>query len=178
MHVVEPRERRTFAAIALVWGPSVFVANWLLYQAGAMSFLPWVNNFLHTFVWIGFCLTWLYLGVRERESLFVQCVIFATFSLVVKYAEQKLFGTWDKGDFFGIDGNGCLRRRLVDRRRNLPAAHPLRSADRFALDPWARRDLAADAWASTCASPSARAARTAASFARLQRGVARFGISS
>ena len=28
-------------------------------------------------------------------------------SLVVKYAEQKLFGTWDKGDFFGIlHGNG------------------------------------------------------------------------
>lgn len=107
MHGVEPRERRTFVAIALVWAPSVFVANWLLYQAGAMSFLPWVTNALHTFVWIGFCLTWLYLGVRERESLLAQCVIFATFSLIVKYAEQKLFGTWDKGDFFGIDGNGA-----------------------------------------------------------------------
>ena len=99
-------EQRTFWAVAVAWAVPVFIANWLLYKAGAMSFLPWVNNALHTFAWIGFCLTWLYLGVRERESLLAQCVIFATFSLVVKYAEQKLFGTWDKGDFFGIDGNG------------------------------------------------------------------------
>lgn len=104
---IEPRERTTFVAIGLVWGPSVFVANWLLYKAGAMSFLPWVNNALHTLVWIGFILTWLYLGVRERESLLVQCILFATFSLIVKYAEQLLFGTWEKGDFFGIDGNGA-----------------------------------------------------------------------
>lgn len=133
MHVVEPRERRTFAAIALVWGPSVFVANWLLYQAGAMSFLPWVNNFLHTFVWIGFCLTWLYLGVRERESLFVQCVIFATFSLVVKYAEQKLFGTWDKGDFFGIDGNGSyvVGWSIADGTYPLLTLYGLRIASRW-----------------------------------------------
>lgn len=133
LHAVEPRERRTFAAIALVWAPSVFLANWLLYKAGAMSYLPWVNNFLHTFVWIGFMLTWLYLGVRERESLLVQCVIFATFSLIVKYAEQKLFGTWEKGDFFGIDGNGAyvLGWSLADGTYPLLTLFGLRIAARW-----------------------------------------------
>jgi hypothetical protein len=133
MHSVDPRERRTFVAIALVWGPSVFVANWLLYKAGAMSYLPWVDNFLHTIVWIGFLLTWLYLGVRERESLLVQCAIFATFSLIVKYAEQKLFGTWEKGDFFGIDGNGSyvIGWSLADGTYPVLTLYGLRIASRW-----------------------------------------------
>lgn len=105
---IDPVERRTFLAIGGVWAVSVFVANYLLYKAGVMSFLPWVNNFMHTFIWIGFCLTWLYLGVRETEKLWVQCVIFGFFSLIVKYAEQKLFGTWEHDHFFfhSLHGNG------------------------------------------------------------------------
>jgi hypothetical protein len=103
---IEPFERRTFVAIALAWAVPVFVANYLLYRAGVMSFLPWVDNFMHSFLWIGFCLTWLYLGVRENQPMVLQIVLFTTFSLIVKYAEQKLFGTWDLDNFFGIDGNG------------------------------------------------------------------------
>ena len=85
-------EQRTFLALAVAWAVPVFAANWLLYKAGAMSFLPWVNNFMHTFLWIGLCLSWLYLGVRETQPLWIQFLLFTTFSLVVKYAEQKLFG--------------------------------------------------------------------------------------
>ena len=33
-----------------------------------MSFLPWINNFMHTFLWIGMCLTWIYLGGPSRRS--------------------------------------------------------------------------------------------------------------
>ncbi|MDO8189232.1 hypothetical protein Q5424_23430 [Conexibacter sp. JD483] len=130
---IEPRERRTFVAIGLVWGPSVFLANWLLYKAGAMSFLPWVNNALHTLLWIGFILTWLYLGVRERESLLVQCVLFATFSLIVKYAEQLLFGTWEHGSFFGIGDNGAyvLGWSLADGTYPLLTLFGLRFASRW-----------------------------------------------
>ncbi|HET7051249.1 MAG TPA: hypothetical protein VFI54_23485 [Solirubrobacteraceae bacterium] len=102
---IEPVERKTFVAIGLVWAVSVFIANYLLYLVGAMSYLPWVTNFLHTFVWIGFVLTWLYFGVREKENLAVQCVLFTFFSLVVKYWEQQVFGTWGHDGFFGIDGN-------------------------------------------------------------------------
>jgi hypothetical protein len=104
---IEPFERRTFVAIGLVWAIPVFIANYLLYRAGAMSFLPWVNNFMHAFLWIGLCLSWLYLGVRETQPMVLQIVLFTTFSLIVKYAEQKLLGTWELDDFFGIGGNGA-----------------------------------------------------------------------
>lgn len=102
---VDPVEWRTAVWIGAVWAISVFIANYLLYRAGAMSYLPWVNNFLHTFIWIGICLTVLYLGVRETTPLWAQFLMFFGFSLVVKYAEQLLFGTWDHGNFFGIAGN-------------------------------------------------------------------------
>jgi len=104
---IEPFERKTFVAVGLVWAVAVFPANYLLYKAGAMSFLPWVNNFMHSFLWIGFCLSWLYLGVRENQPIVLQIVLFTTFSLIIKYAEQKLFGTWDHDNFFGIQGNGA-----------------------------------------------------------------------
>ena len=108
----EPRiaagERRTAVVIGLGWAACTFVANYLLFRAGLMSFMPWLTNFLHTFVWIGVCLTFLYLGVRRVQPLWVQFVLFATFSLVVKYAEQMLFGTWELPHFFHVfKGNVC-----------------------------------------------------------------------
>lgn len=99
---VDPPERKTFFVIGGTWAVCVFIANYLLFRAGVMSFLPWLNNFLHTFVWIGICLTVLYFGVRETQPLPVQMIVFATFSLVVKYAEQLLFGTWDLDHFFHV----------------------------------------------------------------------------
>jgi hypothetical protein len=99
---IDPDERRTALVIGGTWAVSVFIANYVLYRVGLMSFLPWINNFMHTFLWIGICLTYLYLGVRERQSMVVQLILFATFSLIVKYAEQLLFGTWDHPNFLGI----------------------------------------------------------------------------
>jgi hypothetical protein len=99
---IDPDERKTFFTIAILWAVSVFIANYLLYKIGVMSFLPWINNFMHTFIWIGICLSFLYLGIREDYSMLVQFIIFATFSLIVKYAEQLLFGTWEHSHFFYI----------------------------------------------------------------------------
>ena len=97
---IEREERKTFRLIALAWAIPVLVANILLWKTGQMSCLPLENNFLHSFVWIGGCLSWLYLAIREQVPIVTQCVIFATFSLVVKVFEQQLFGTWDHGFFF------------------------------------------------------------------------------
>lgn len=103
---IHPEERKTFWVVGLIWAVCVFVANYLLYLLGAMSFLPWVNNFLHTFVWIGFCLTWLYLAVRDKYHPFVQFTLFFVFSLVVKVGEHIIFGTWEHGHFwFVLDGH-------------------------------------------------------------------------
>jgi hypothetical protein len=103
---LQPEERRTFLAIGLAWAVPVFAANYVLHLADLMSFLPWVTNFMHSFLWIGLCLSWLYLGVREDRPLLEQFVLFTTFSLIVKYAEQLAFGTWDHDHFLHVlDGN-------------------------------------------------------------------------
>jgi hypothetical protein len=99
---IEPAERKTFFAVGGVWAVAVFIANYLLYRAGLMSFLPWVNNFTHTFLWIGVCLSFLYLGVREDQPMAVQFIVFATFSLIVKYAERLLLGSWQLDHFFHV----------------------------------------------------------------------------
>ena len=99
-------ERKTYFVVALGWAVSVFLGNYLLYRVGVMSFLPWLNNFMHTFLWIGLCLSWLYLGVRGTQPLFLQVVLFIFFSLVVKVTEQLAFGTWEHPHFFWVlDGN-------------------------------------------------------------------------
>jgi len=99
---IEPAERKTFFTVGAMWAVAVFIANYLLYRAGLMSFLPWVNNFMHTFLWIGVCLSFLYMGVREDQPMVLQLVVFATFSLIVKYAERLVFGTWDLDHFFHV----------------------------------------------------------------------------
>ena len=43
---IEPFERRTFVVVGLCWAVPVFIANYLLHQAGAMSFLPWMTNWV------------------------------------------------------------------------------------------------------------------------------------
>jgi len=94
-------EPRIYGLLYLGWAAPVFVANYLLSLVDLESPMPWYVNFLHTFGWIGLCLGWLYLGVR-REPLWVQFVAFAIFSLLVKLAEQKLFGAWASDHFFFV----------------------------------------------------------------------------
>ena len=98
--------RRTYYALFVGWGTLTFIANFLLYRLGVMSFLPWLNNAMHTFVWIGGCLGFLYAGAHRR-SMLEQFALFAIFSFLVKQAEQALLGTWELGHFFGIPGNAA-----------------------------------------------------------------------
>lgn len=95
-------ERRTFILLGVSGAIIAFVSNYLLYRLGVMSFLPWINNALHTFIWIGIGFPYLFLGTRENQSLVVQFILFLTFSVIVKYAEQLLFGTWEFEHFFYV----------------------------------------------------------------------------
>jgi hypothetical protein len=99
---IEPAERGEALTIGGVWAVSTFVGNYLLYRAGVMSFLPWVNDFMHTFLWIGVVLTLLYLGVRHTRPMVEQMIIFFVLSLVVKLSEHALFGTWELDHFFHV----------------------------------------------------------------------------
>jgi len=101
---VEPEFRKTFIILYFVYAISIFIANYVLFRLGVMSFLPWLNNFFHTFIWIGICLTFLYAGSYNRP-LWEQFVLFAIFSFVVKLAEQRILGTWEHDNWFGIPGN-------------------------------------------------------------------------
>jgi hypothetical protein len=86
-------ERKTFLLLCGAGFSIAFITNFLLFKIGAMTFLPWINNFLHSFFWIGLGFPWLYFATRGRSPLVV-FITFTTLSLVVKYIEQLLFGTW------------------------------------------------------------------------------------
>ncbi len=131
-------DKRLFITIALGWAVLVFSGNYAFYKIGIMSFLPWINNFMHCFLWIGTCLTYLYLSVRDSQPLVLQCLAFATFSLIVKYAEQLLLGTWEHGHFFFIfQGNFAyvLGWSLLDGLYPLITLAGLRLLSRFKLAP-------------------------------------------
>lgn len=101
---VELNFQSAYRYLFVGWGIGTFAANYGLYKLGVMSFLPWLNNFLHTFVWIGLCLGFLYAGAY-RKPLIEQFALFAIYSLFVKIAEHALLGTWEHDNFFGIPGN-------------------------------------------------------------------------
>ena len=95
---LDATERKTFWVFYFFWSITVFIINYLGSLIGVFSFLPWLNNFLHTFVWIGVVLTWMFLAIRHLHFA-VQFMAFALFSLVVRYSEYKLFGVWDHDHF-------------------------------------------------------------------------------
>jgi hypothetical protein len=101
---VEPEFRRSFIVLYVVWAIGTFVGNYLFYKLGIMSFMPWLNNFIHTFVWIGLCLGFLY-AISHNRPVWEQLVLFAIYSFVVKVTENKVLGTWEFSRFFFVEGN-------------------------------------------------------------------------
>ncbi len=101
---IQPGARKTYVVLYFTYAIVGFVANYLLYLAGPMSFLPWLNNFIHTFVWLGVCLGFLSIG-GYRRPLWEQIVMFFIFSFVVKLAERQVLGTWEMDHFFFVPGN-------------------------------------------------------------------------
>lgn len=98
---VELNYRSTFLALAFFWSLLLFGGNYLGYRVGMMAFLPWLNNFLHSFVWVGICLCWLYYCTYERP-LPEQFLFFAFLSFIVKVAEKLILGTWSRDSYLGI----------------------------------------------------------------------------
>ncbi len=129
---VEPEFRRSFVVLYVVWAIGAFAGNYLFYRLGIMSFIPWLNNFIHTFVWIGLCLGFLY-GVSHNRPLWEQLVLFAIYSFVVKVTENKVLGTWEFSRFFFAEGNLAYITgwSLVDALYPIGSALILRLAARF-----------------------------------------------
>lgn len=101
---IDPAFHRSFWVLLTLWAGGVFIANYLLYLAGTMSFLPWLNNFMHSFIWIGLGLGFLF-GISYKKPFWEQFVLFAVYSFAVKLTENLLLGTWEFNHFFFIEGN-------------------------------------------------------------------------
>ena len=101
---VELNFRRTYWVLYFGWSISVFFGNYLFFKLDIMSFLPWLNNFIHTFIWIGFCLGFLYAGSYQKP-FWEQFILFTVFSFIVKTIEHDVLGTWELEYFFTIPGN-------------------------------------------------------------------------
>ena len=101
---IELNFRRTWWTLFFGWGFGTLIGNYLLYRAGVMSFLPWLDNGCHTLIWIGLCLGFMYAEAHKRP-LWEQFALFAIFSFIVKWAENTILGTWEHDNFFGIPGN-------------------------------------------------------------------------
>ena len=99
--VLELNYKRTFTFLAIFWSMLMFGGNYISYLLGIMSFLPWLNNVIHTFIWLAFCLTWLYYASNQRP-LWEQVVFFVWTSFIVKVAEHLVLGTWSMPVYLGI----------------------------------------------------------------------------
>jgi hypothetical protein len=99
---VELNYKANYLFLVGLWAFLMFTGNYLFYRLGVMSFLPWANNFIHSFLWVGVCLGWLYYCTHERP-LWEQFIFFAFTSFIVKMAENMLLGTWNLDSYFGIN---------------------------------------------------------------------------
>ena len=87
--------------LVVLWAFLMFTGNYLFYRLGVMAFLPWLNNLLHSVIWVGACLGWLYYTTYERP-LWEQFVLFAFTSFIIKMAEYFILGTWNMESYLGI----------------------------------------------------------------------------
>lgn len=102
---IEPEFKRSFVILLVVWAVGVFIADYVFYLLGIMSFMPWLNTFIHAFIWIGLCLGFLYSVSYGKRPLWELLVLFAVYSFVIKVTEHGVLGTWEFDHFFFIDGN-------------------------------------------------------------------------
>ncbi len=103
--ITTPEERRTFLVLALS-GIVAFVSNNLLARIGWMTPLPVVNNLLHSGLWIGLGFPYMWFMTRGKPAWMI-FVVFLTNSLILKYVELNLFGTWNGDGFIGL-GRGTF----------------------------------------------------------------------
>src|SRR5687768_17271113 len=94
--------RANFIFLLALWAFLMFTGNYLFYRLGVMSFLPWLNNLIHSGIWVGFCLGWLYYCTHERPW-WEQFIFFSFTSFIVKMAENSLLGTWHLDSYLGIN---------------------------------------------------------------------------
>jgi hypothetical protein len=98
---LELNYRANYIFLFALWAFLMFTGNYLFYRLGVMAFLPWLNNLVHSVIWVGACLGWLYYCTHERP-LWEQFILFAFTSFIIKMTEYFLLGTWNMDSYLGI----------------------------------------------------------------------------
>ena len=98
---LELNYKANYFFLVALWAFLMFTGNYLFYRLGVMAFLPWMNNLIHSCLWVGFCLGWLYYTTYERP-LWEQFILFAFTSFIVKITENWLLGGWSMDSYLGI----------------------------------------------------------------------------
>lgn len=98
---LELNYQANYVFLVLLWAFLMFTGNYLFYRLGVMAFLPWLNNLLHSCVWVGLCLGWLYYCTHERP-MWEQFVLFSFTSFIIKMTENMVLGAWAMESYFGI----------------------------------------------------------------------------
>jgi hypothetical protein len=100
---IELNFRSSFITLYIIWSLAMFSGNYFGYLGGVMSFLPWLNNFIHSFGWVGFVLAWLYMTTRKLPMLY-RFFLSAMFSFIIKFSENMILGTWSFDPYFFFEG--------------------------------------------------------------------------
>jgi hypothetical protein len=100
---IELNFRKSFMALYLVWSVAMFTGNYFGYLGGVMSFLPWLNNFIHSFGWVGFALAWLYMTSAHLPWHY-RFYLSAMFSFLIKFSENMILGSWSFDPYFFFEG--------------------------------------------------------------------------
>jgi hypothetical protein len=101
---IELNSRNSFIVLYIFWSLAMFGGNYIGYRLGLMSFLPWLNNFIHSFGWVGFCLGWLYFSSRGLPWYY-RFFLSAMFSFIIKFSEHSILGSWTFDPYFFFTGS-------------------------------------------------------------------------
>jgi hypothetical protein len=100
---VELNSRSSFLVLYLFWSVAMFAGNYIGYLLGFMAFLPWLDNFMHSFLWVGFALAWLYFS-STGLPWYYRFFLAGMFSFLIKFSENFILGTWAFDPYFFFTG--------------------------------------------------------------------------
>jgi hypothetical protein len=100
---IELNERTSFLVLYIFWSLAMFIGNYIGFLCGVMAFLPWLDNLMHSFGWVGFGLAWLYFSSRGLPWYY-RFFLSGMFSFLIKFAEHLILGTWTFDPYFFFTG--------------------------------------------------------------------------
>jgi hypothetical protein len=100
---IELNSRTGFWVLYFFWSLAMFFGNYIAFKIGFMAFLPWLDNFIHSFGWVGLGLGWLYFSSLDLPWYY-RFFLASMFSFIIKFFENFILGTWLFDPWFFFTG--------------------------------------------------------------------------